>query len=72
MIHRKVKFKGEIYWHHNDSGVDNISPLDHYTEDGELLADPLYDFSYAIIEFDNIMRFGESIGKVSELEEVKE
>lgn len=72
MIHRKVKFKNQIYWHHNIGIVDCISPLNHYSKDGKLLANSLDDISYAIIEGDNIVRFGHSIGKVFELKEVKE
>lgn len=67
VMHRKVKFKGEMYWQHEA----NISPLEHYSEDGELLANPFRDLSYAVVEGDNIMRFQEVIGKVSDLEPVE-
>jgi len=75
-MHKKVRFKGEIYWYHTSEiglGV-NISPLDHYTDSGELLADPLYDISYAVINegSEDIMRYGEKIGTVSDLEDVNE
>lgn len=66
-MHRKVEFKGEIYWHSNN----NISPLDHYDEDGNLLADPFHDISYAVVVGDDIMRYGQVIGKVTDLIEVK-
>ena len=67
-IHRKVKFKGEEYWHHGW----NISPLEHYSENGELLANPFSDISYAVVEDGKIMRFGKAIGDISDLEEVND
>jgi hypothetical protein len=71
-VHKRVRFKGVEYWLHT-SGVGsdyNLSPLDHYNEDGELLANPLIDLSYAVIQGEDIMRWGEVIGNVSELEDV--
>jgi hypothetical protein len=48
----------------------NISPLDHYDEEGNLLAMPLIDISYAVILLgsDKIMRYGQIIGTVDDLE----
>ncbi len=72
MIHKKVRFKGEEYWFH-DSGRGAgamLSPLDHYNEEGELLAHPFHDVSYGIILNGNVMRYGEVIGKEEELEEI--
>jgi len=70
---KKVKFEGEIYWlAPSDFAEFNLSPLEHYSEDGELLANPFHDVSYAIIEDGGkIMRYGEQIGHISELVEVK-
>lgn len=67
MIHIKVKFKNEIYWRNDDC----ISPLDHFSEDGELLVDAFVDICYAYIFGNDIKRFGQIIGQVSELEEIK-
>lgn len=73
MIHKRVVFKGEEYWYHKD---DNgfceamLSPIDHYDDSGNLLANPLSDCSYAVIEGNNIVRFQEKIGNISELEDV--
>ena len=66
MRHKKVKFKGEEYWWHDDL----LSPIDHYTDNGELLADPFTDISYAVIEGKNILRFHEKIGTIEDLIEV--
>jgi hypothetical protein len=44
-FHVKVRFRGETYWLHHDV----LAPLDHYSEDGDLLANPFRDISYAII-----------------------
>jgi len=73
-IHKKVQFKEEIYWLHGPliEGHYNISPLDHYSDDGDLLADPFHDLSFAILWDGNIMQFGEIIGKKSDLIEIKE
>jgi len=71
MIHKKVRFKGEIYWlSHTDFGF-NLSPLDHYDESGELLANPFRDISYAFVFNGKIMRFEKEIGTMADLEEVK-
>lgn len=69
MIHKRVIFKGEVYWLHGPVYTDafNLSPLDHYDDVGELTADPLRDISYAVIEGESIMRYGDEIGKKSEL-----
>jgi hypothetical protein len=64
--HRKVRFKGEEYWLHDDL----LSPLDHYSEDGELLANPLRDLSFASITEDGeIMRYRSVIGTLDDIEE---
>lgn len=71
MLHKKILFQGNQYWLHESGYCDGlISPLDHYSEDGELLADPFYAISFAIIEGDNIMQYGFPIGKLSDLIEV--
>lgn len=62
--HYKVKFKDELYWWHGF----NISPLDHYSDNGELLANPFRDISYAIVLNENIIRFEEVIGHINDLE----
>ena len=52
MIHKKVKFKDEVYWLHSssiNSSDYNLSPLDHYSDDGTLLADPFTALSYAVV-----------------------
>lgn len=71
---KKVEFKGELYWlDPNNFAEFNLSPLDHYNKDGELLANPFRDVSYAIIENGGkIMRYGEQIGVLADLIEVKE
>jgi len=73
MIHKKVKFNGEIYWLHGPYFGDsyNISPLDHYNENGELLANPSVDLSYAIMLNDEILRYGGVIGTASDLIDVE-
>lgn len=64
MSHAKIKFKGEEYWLHDDL----ISPLDHYDEGGDLIADPFTDISYAVVEGNNILRFHQVIGTMDEIE----
>lgn len=74
MIHKRVSFRDEVYWYHDSDGDGfyiMLSPLDHYSDSGELLAE-LHDISFAVIEGDNIMQFGEVIGHVSELIDVVE
>ena len=69
-MHKRVTFKGQEFWF-NDKGhfcEAVISPLDHFDESGNLLA-PLGSISYAIIEGDNILRHGEVIGTLDDLEE---
>ncbi len=68
--HCKVVFKGQTYWYSTCSMGANISPLDHYDEEGNLLAMPLIDISYAVILLgsDKIMRYGQIIGTVDDLE----
>lgn len=69
MIHKKVLFKDTIYWYHDEQGIfpPMLSPLDHYDKQGDLEVNPLSAHSYAIIEGDNIMRFGSIIGNISDL-----
>jgi hypothetical protein len=70
---KKVRFKGEEYWlAPSDFAEFNLSPLEHFNESGEMLANPFHDISYAVVENGGkIMRYGEQIGHISELEEVK-
>jgi len=66
-IHKKVRFQGQIYWRNGRQ----ISPLDHFNESGELLADPLSDVSYAVVtDNGDIMRFCEIIGREEDLEDI--
>lgn len=73
MIHKKVSFNGEVYWLHGSDDIFhyNLSPLDHYKENGELEANPFSDISYAIVVGDEILRFGDVIGHFKDLVEVK-
>jgi hypothetical protein len=65
--HEKVRLNGETYWLHGDC----LSPLDHYDETGELLANPFRDVSYAIVlEDGSIMRYRHKIGTLEDLERV--
>ena len=71
MIHKKVKFKDEIYWLHTTWYGFNLSPLEHYSESGELLANGFSDTSYAIAKPDgSIYRHGKVIGTVKDLIDV--
>ena len=73
MIHKKVRFKGEEYWlHGKEFERDNIylSPLSHFDENGELLANPFRDVSFAVIEDNDIVRYGDKIGELKDLEDV--
>jgi hypothetical protein len=68
---KRVRFKDEEYWLADGRPWSdyNLSPLDHYDEDGNLLANPFVAISYAIVEDgDKIMRFGEQIGTLADLE----
>ena len=67
MIHKKVEFKGEVYWLHATSFGFNLSPLDHYTDSGELIASEFHDVSYACIFGNEIVRLGQVIGTIDEL-----
>ncbi len=67
--HKHVVFQGQTYWWSNQM----LSPLDHFGENGELLADPFQDESYAIITDDGlIMRYGRVIGTVADLKDVED
>ena len=71
MLHKRIRFRGEEYWLHESDYCDGlISPIDHYSESGELEANPFIDISFAVVEGNNIMRFGDKIGDISEIEEV--
>jgi hypothetical protein len=60
---RKIKFQDEIYWLATSEFCDyNISPLNHYDEQGNLTANSFNDISFAIVEGKEINRFGEKIG----------
>lgn len=63
MTHKKIRFKGELYWLNIDAGITNISPLDHYDAKGNLLANPLRDISYAVVFGTSIVRYRRVIGK---------
>ena len=67
-MHKKVEFNGEQYWLHEDL----LSPLDHFDSDGELLANPFSDISYAVIEDGKIKRYHQVIGTVDDLKDVVE
>jgi hypothetical protein len=71
---KKIKFRDEEYWLvPSDFCEGNICPLDQFTEDGEMLANPFRDISYAIIEDGGkIMRFGQQIGTIKDIEEINE
>jgi hypothetical protein len=71
-IHKKVKFRGEVYWlHENDYGWYNLSPLEHYSDDGDIQIQSIFEYSYAIIckGDDRIIRYEQVIGKLSDLED---
>jgi hypothetical protein len=65
-IHKRVTFRGDVYWRHEDL----LSPLDHYDDAGDLLADAFVDVSYALIIGPEIHRHGQVIGRTSELQDV--
>lgn len=71
-IHKKVKFKDEEYWFTEFFWGYTIAPLHHWNEAGELLVSPL-QIAFAIVHKGDtdICQFGEVIGQVSELEDVK-
>jgi len=68
-------FKGEVYWLHKDDHAFhyNISPLNHYNDNGDLLAESFMDeISFAVMFGEDIMRFGEVIGTKSDLIDYRE
>lgn len=66
-MHKKVQFHGVTYWRHTGTmGIDNISPLNHYDYKGNLLVDESA-ISFAIVQNNNIMRYGDVIGTVDDL-----
>lgn len=69
VVHKRVIFKGETYWLHLvESGLFyNLSLLNHYNEEGQLLVDPFRAISYAIVINGQIKRFGEVIGYMGDL-----
>lgn len=63
--HFKVRFQGTEYWLHDRL----ISQLEHYDQEGNLLANPFRDISYAIVTDDgDIKRYLQVIGRVEDLE----
>lgn len=74
-VHKKVEYKGEIYWLHSSEAypgyVFNISPLEHYNEEGELQPSAFLTISFAILVGDNIMQDGHIIGNKFELKDVE-
>lgn len=73
MIHKKVIFQGEVYWlHESDTNRGFLlSPLDHYSNSGNLLVDPFTALSYAVVVKDEILRYGETIGSMADLKDVE-
>jgi len=72
--HHKVRFKDEIYWDstNTESLIRVLSPLSHFTDDGDLTDEGWSSgLSYAVIYNNDIMRYGEKIGNVSDLVEIK-
>lgn len=72
-IHKKVKFKGEVYWLHGPtihSNCFNLSPLRHYNAAGDLIENDI-NISYAIVDTNDILRYGKVIGHKNDLEEIK-
>lgn len=70
--HRKVKFNGGTYWLNGptEMGCFNLSPLDHFSESGELLANPFTCVSYAIVVRGEVVRHGITIGYESDIKDV--
>lgn len=74
LVHKKVVFNNNVYWLHELEDISkvnghthNISPLNHYDENGELTDYASGDISYAIIQDDRIMRFSNQIGMIDDL-----
>ena len=70
MIHRMVWLNGMRLWLHSDEDDENdamLSPLHHYSENGDLLVNPFTAVSYAIVEDGDIKRWGQTLGQVSDL-----
>jgi hypothetical protein len=76
MIHKKVKFRNEVYWLHRDWDYlpfMNLSPLEHYDEKGELQREFWNSISYAVVNRSGqIMRHNEVIGTIEEITKVDE
>jgi len=73
-IHKKVYFQNQIFWlHSTHCGMYeyNLSPLNHYDENGILnLEVGLDGISYAIIQEGIIIRYGKKIGVFADLIDV--
>lgn len=69
MTHKKVIFQENQYWLHSTSWGYSISPLDHYTEKGELLKGNEDSFA-VIVPNGEIHRYGQVIGKITDLIDV--
>jgi hypothetical protein len=65
IVHQRVRFHGQIYWWHDLL----LSPLDHYSDDGDLLVNPFSANSYAVVDPDGtVLRCRRVIGHMSEFE----
>ena len=70
MLHEIVRFQGHWLWLHDDDGEMEgalLSPLAHYNETGDLLANPFTAVSFACIFGDEIKQFSRVIGHVQDL-----
>lgn len=73
-MHKRVTFHDETYWLTDGyfSAVKQLCPLDHYDEQGNLLADPFTDICFAIVTEGKVIRFEQEIGNESEIKDVIE
>jgi hypothetical protein len=69
-IHKRVTFRGEMYWYSRGQYGIQLAPIDHFDEEGNLLADPFDDVCFAIVMNGEIWRFGQKIGTESEIQDV--
>lgn len=69
MIHKRVAYGSIELWYHKDENENVIlAPLEHYSADGQLLANPFLALAFAVIKEDgNIWRWGKVIGRESDL-----
>jgi len=76
MTHKQVRFKGEVYWLHDDE-EDRwvlLSPLDHYDAKGRMRYagyEALCSWAVMDVESGEIHRYGKVIGGFWDLEEVE-